>query len=202
MVAKWRRVFGGNGQARWGAGSAGEFLFLAVIGALILLTAWAAFANIQRRGWTSDAAAWAQAAGSIAAYQDREKRRLAFVDLIASKLEQRSKLANVLAYADKAGDAAMPPGISTWLSRSIAEIDALLSPLFLEISALRAKIDFDEAAFASKPSEPAWYYPREVSLELWELNQAEGNATLQSPLEWALAQGLIPNVAEPGPDGE
>lgn len=138
----------------------------------------------------------------IAAYQDREKRRHAFVDLIASKLEQRSKLANVLAYADKTGDAAMPPGMSAWLSRSIAEIDALLSPLFLEISARRAKIDFDEAAVAAKPSEPAWYYPREVSLELWELNQAEGNATLQSPLEWALAQGLIPNVAEPRPDGE
>ena len=138
----------------------------------------------------------------IAAYQERDKRRHAFVDLIASKLEQRSKLANVLAYAEQAGDAAMPLGMSAWLSRSIAEIDALLSPLFLEISARRAKIDFDEAVFASKPSEPAWYYPREVSLELWELNQAEGNATLQSSLEWALAQGLTPDVEELRPDGE
>lgn len=136
-----------------------------------------------------------------AAYQEREKRRYAFVDLIASKLAQRAKLVSVLAYAEQAGDAEMPPGMSAWLSRNIAEIDALLSPLFLEISARHAKIDFDEAAFAAKPSEPAWYYPREVSLELWELNETEGNATLQSSLEWALAQGLIPDVTQP-PQGD
>lgn len=45
----------------------GRAIFAATIGALIAITGWAAFVNVQKDGWSGDSAAWAQAAGSIVA---------------------------------------------------------------------------------------------------------------------------------------
>lgn len=51
---------------RTAAGVLGVVFYAASI-ALIALAAWAAWLNISKSGWTSDAAAWVQAAGSVAA---------------------------------------------------------------------------------------------------------------------------------------
>lgn len=66
-MALARLLFERGSRGRGFAETASELVFMAVIVALIVLTAWAAASNIQRKGWTSDAAAWAQAAGSIIA---------------------------------------------------------------------------------------------------------------------------------------
>lgn len=44
-----------------------EWLFAAVFVLLVVVTGYAAFENVRTRGWTSDAAAWVQACGSIIA---------------------------------------------------------------------------------------------------------------------------------------
>ncbi|QCI68237.1 hypothetical protein [Phreatobacter stygius] len=46
---------------------AGEAAFLGIIAALVGFAGFAVFQNIQRAGWSADAAGWAQAAGSIIA---------------------------------------------------------------------------------------------------------------------------------------
>lgn len=46
---------------------AGEFIFIAIICTLVIVTSLAAYRNIAIKGWTADAAAWAQATGSIIA---------------------------------------------------------------------------------------------------------------------------------------
>lgn len=45
----------------------GELVFMVAIVALVAVTGFAAYINIVEKGWSSDAAAWAQAAGSIIA---------------------------------------------------------------------------------------------------------------------------------------
>jgi len=133
----------------------------------------------------------------LAAYNRREEQREAFASLVAAKLSEREKLARVLVHVEAGGEGAMPQGMGVWLRRRLAELDALLSARFMEISARHAKVEFDEAAAAAKPPEPSWYYPRGVSLELWSIDEAEGRATSLSPLEWAVTQGLIPPPADP-----
>lgn len=86
--------------------------------------------------------------------------------------------------------------MATWIRRRLAEIDALLSPTFLDISARFAKIEFDEARALARPAEPSWYYPRAVELQLWRLDEAAGNAHSLDPYEWARDQGLAPDVEE------
>lgn len=128
-----------------------------------------------------------------AAYKQREDRRQTFTDLVAAKLNERAKLAAVLSHLTSAGEAQAPAGMADWLRRRIAEIDALLSPAFLELSARNAKLDFDEAAaLARAAAEPSWYYPRGVTLELWTVDEESGQATWLTPLEWAEAEGSIP----------
>lgn len=45
----------------------GEMVFLIAIASLVGVTGFGAYANFRQDGWSSDAAAWAQAAGSIIA---------------------------------------------------------------------------------------------------------------------------------------
>lgn len=45
----------------------GELAFVTTIAALVALTGYAAYSNVVIKGWNADAAAWAQAAGSIIA---------------------------------------------------------------------------------------------------------------------------------------
>jgi hypothetical protein len=50
-----------------GAGDRLGFPFYVLALALVVMAGWAAYSNVARSGWNSDAAAWVQAAGSIAA---------------------------------------------------------------------------------------------------------------------------------------
>ena len=45
----------------------GEFVFAGMVAALVAVTGYAAYINVVAKGWNADAAAWAQAAGSIIA---------------------------------------------------------------------------------------------------------------------------------------
>lgn len=53
--------------ARWVRDRPGEFAFNTVTAFLIAIPAYAAFVNVAAKGWNADAAAWAQAFGSIVA---------------------------------------------------------------------------------------------------------------------------------------
>lgn len=45
-----------------------------------------------------------------------------------------------------------------WLRRRIVQLDARLSPEFLDLSARSADIDFDEVAQSRLPTKPSWRY--------------------------------------------
>lgn len=137
----------------------------------------------------------------LAAYQQREERRQKFSDLVAAKLDERARLTTVLSHLNGAGEPLAPPHMGDWLRRRIAEIDALLTPEFLELSARSAKLDFDEgAAVARAAAEPSWYYPRGVTLELWSVDEDSGKATSLTSVEWAEVNGLIAVPQVPAPD--
>ncbi|MFD3264013.1 hypothetical protein [Phenylobacterium ferrooxidans] len=134
----------------------------------------------------------------VKAFEQREERRERFVELIADKLQERARLCAVLEHAEQpsAEESERLDTMVAWVRRRLAELDALLSPTFLDISARYAKVDFDEARAAARPTEPSWYYPRAIELQLWRIDEEAGNAHSQSPYEWRRDRGLIADVEE------
>lgn len=131
------------------------------------------------------------------AFELREGRRSKFVDLVAEALEERTRIQSVLDHLENAsanGQTA-PSGMEVWLRRRLAEIDALVSLQFLNLSARSAKIDFDEGRAVAAEPEPAWYYPRPVELQFWSIDEASDQATSQTTLKWMIDTGLVPDPA-------
>ncbi|OYZ90170.1 MAG: hypothetical protein B7X99_17840, partial [Rhizobiales bacterium 17-65-6] len=157
---------------------------------LVAFAAHAALIQEQRREREEQARKWAEERARREreqAFEQREKRRGEFAEAIAAKLEERRSLAAVLAHAETAGgpEAGRLDAMAAWLRRKVAEIDALLGPVFLDISARAAKVDFDEARAAAGPPTPSWSYPREIELQLWRLDPQKDEATSISALEWS-----------------
>lgn len=131
------------------------------------------------------------------AFCAREKRRMEFVDAIHEQLTIRSKLSMVLAHLEnlKGDEAKLASEISTWIRRRIQQINAVLSPRFLDISARSAEAGFAEVA-PGNAAEPAGYsgYLPPIRLQLWSIDEEKGLARSITALEWAIQAGVLLDI--------
>jgi hypothetical protein len=124
-----------------------------------------------------------------AAFEGAEKRRVEFADAIYDQLIERDKWSAVLAHLETAveTEAHRVTEMLAWLRRRIAQIDALVSPQFLDISARAAKLKFVEetAEQAADASTRYIYYPA-IKLQLWKIDEEKGQATSINSVEWMM----------------
>lgn len=134
------------------------------------------------------------------AFNSREKRRMEFVDAVHEQLTQRDKLTAVLRHLEKATseDTARVSTMTTWVRQRLKQIDALISPHFLDISARSSKVDFAEPDLEEEAERGSFYYSPPITLQLWSIDDAKGRATSCSPLEWTDALALLIEGAETG----
>ena len=134
------------------------------------------------------------------AFNSREKRRMEFVDAVHEQLILRDKLTAVLSHLEKATseDAARVSIMTTWVRQRLKQVDALISPHFLDISARSSKVDFAEAGSEQEAVRGSYYYSPPITLQLWSIDDAKGLATSYSPLEWKDALALPIEGAEGG----
>lgn len=128
------------------------------------------------------------------AFNSREKRRMEFVDAIHEQLTQREKLNAVLRHLEDATseDAARVSAMTTWVRLRLKQIDALISPHFLDISARSSKVNFAEPDPEKQDEGSSGYYGYfpSISLQLWSIDDEKELATTCSPLEWVSAGAL------------
>lgn len=134
------------------------------------------------------------------AFNSREKRRMEFVDAVHEQLTQRDKLTAVLSHLENATseDAARVSAMTTWVRLRLKQIDALISPHFLNISARSSKVDFAEPGPEQEAERGSYYYSPPITLQLWSIDDAKGLATSYSPLEWTDALALPLEGADEG----
>jgi len=132
-------------------------------------------------------------------FNARERRRMEFVDSINEQLAQRQKLAAVLDHINNAGGehAGRMETMVAWLNRRIQQIDALISPLFLDISARFHKLDFAEVRVDPKWQEKGRYHSGRAELMLWKIDEKKGEASSRTELQWAIGAGLVPPFEAP-----
>lgn len=131
-----------------------------------------------------------------AAYQSQVRRRMELVDAIHEQLVQRAKLSAVLAHLEGTAseDARGPEAMTAWMRRRLSEIDALISPLFLDISASFAKLSFDDTRADADSGSGAGYRSGPVELQFWSIDMEKEQATSIGALQWAIESGLVPAV--------
>jgi len=128
------------------------------------------------------------------AFNSREKRRMEFVDAVYEQLTHRAKLTAVLTHLENttSEDAARVSTMSTWIRQRLMQIDALVSPHFLDISARSSKIDFAEPNPDKAESGNGYLgYSPPINLQLWSVDAEKELATSCSSLEWVSAVGLL-----------
>jgi hypothetical protein len=134
----------------------------------------------------------------LEAFKTREKRRMEFIDAIHAKVVERARLSAVLVHLENtAGDEPRrTDAVVAWLRRRLRQIDALISPRFLDISARSAKVEFDEMDAGAKADEAGRHfaYLPPVELQFWSIDEETELATSKSALEWAIESGLVPDV--------
>lgn len=131
-------------------------------------------------------------------FNEREKRRMEFVDAIHEQLIERLKLTTVLTRLETSTqeEANRARSLFAWIRRRIQQIDALTSPAFLDLSARSAKLDFAEPLSNHKDADPCGYYsylsiPR---LQFWSIDEEKELATSISAMEWTAQAGLFPDA--------
>ena len=128
------------------------------------------------------------------AFNGREKRRMEFVDAVHEQLMHRAKLTAVLAHLENttSEDAARVSTMATWIRQRLKQVDALVSPHFLDISARSSKIDFVEPDPDKAESGSGYFgYSPPINLQLWSVDAEKELATSCSPLEWVSAIGPL-----------
>ena len=132
------------------------------------------------------------------AFNSREKRRMEFVDAVHDQLAQRAKLTAVLHHLENAtsDDAVRVNTMLVWIQQRLKQIDALISPHFLDISARSSKVDFAEPDPEKEAESGNFYYSPPINLQLWSIDNEKGLAASCSPLEWASAEGLLSKGGE------
>jgi hypothetical protein len=134
------------------------------------------------------------------AFKAREKRRMAFINAIHEQLTQRAKLSAVLAHLESApgDDADRVEAMLAWVRRRLRQIDALISPLFLDISARSAKLVFEEPTSDPKAQDAQGYFcfSPSVELQFWSMDEEKGLATSRTEVEWVIETGLVPNFTQ------
>lgn len=133
-----------------------------------------------------------------AAYEMRQKRRMEFVDAIDGVIAERAKVARVLAHVECAGetDTVALGAMISWLKLRLKQLDALLSPTFVEVSSRASEVEFDEAkaAVGPKGDSPYRYYGHPAALNYWSLDRQTDLWCGRSATEWAVEAGLLPDV--------
>lgn len=123
------------------------------------------------------------------AFDRREKRRMEFVDAVHAQLIDRTKLDTVLAHLENvpSADAARVSAMAAWIRQRLTQIDALISPHFLDISARSSKVDFSEPDPEDEAKNSSGYfgYSSPINLQFWSIDEEKELATSGSPLEWA-----------------
>lgn len=134
------------------------------------------------------------------AFNSREKRRMEFVDAVHEQLILRDKLIAVLSHLEIAAseDVARVSSMTTWVRQRLKQIDALISPHSLDISARSSKVDFAEPDPEQEAERGSFYYSPPITLQFWSVDDVKGLATSCSPLEWTDALALPIEVAETG----
>lgn len=116
-----------------------------------------------------EAAAWEARRQREAAFKHREARRIGFIDLVDAQLGEREKLRRVLAHLQGAHSDERPrlSAMIAWLELRLRAIEALLGPVFLDISARDTDVEFDEAKAAAGPKggDEYRYYSRDPKLQ-------------------------------------
>lgn len=127
------------------------------------------------------------------AFNSREKRRMEFVDAVHEQLTQRAKLTDVLHHLEhaKPDDALGVNAMLIWIRQRLKQIDARISPHFLDISARSSKIDFAEPDPDKEAESGSLYYSPPINLQLWSIDNEKEVATSCSPLEWASMVALM-----------
>lgn len=138
-----------------------------------------------------------------AAYEVRQKRRMEFVDAIDGVITERAKVARVVAHLESAGEKDAPAlrAMIIWLRLRLQQLDALLSPTFIEVSSRASEVEFDEARAARGPNGESQYryYGHPAALDCWSLDSQADRWRRRSATEWAVEAGLLPDVgAIPG----
>jgi hypothetical protein len=118
------------------------------------------------------------------AFNARERRRMEFVESINEQLNQRQKLMTVPAHIDNASGehAGRMDALVAWLRRRIQQIDAVVSPLFLDISARYEELDFAEVRGDPKWEDKGRYRSGRPELKLWKIDEVKGQATSRTAL--------------------
>lgn len=136
-----------------------------------------------------------------AAYGLRQKRRMAFIDAVHGTLEERATVAGVLAHLEGRGGGAVKAltPMLDWLRLRLQQLDALLAPTFIEISARASEAEFDEAAAAAGPKgeDTYRYYSHDAALHYWSWDASEERWHGCSATEWAIEAGLMGDVGAP-----
>lgn len=128
------------------------------------------------------------------AFAAREKRRTEFIQAVHERLMERRRLEDVLAHLDSLADPDHPNvEMIAWVRRRIRQLDALISPAFLDISARSGKITFAEPQTVSDDDRYAYHPP--ISLQYWSIDEAAGQARSQTALQWIKESGLL-NLAD------
>ena len=83
--------------------------------------------------------------------------------------------------------------MASWIRQRLKQIDALVSPHFLDISARSSKVDFAEPDSEKEAESGSGYYGYSppINLQLWSIDNEKELATACSPLEWVSAVGLL-----------
>lgn len=123
-----------------------------------------------------------------AAFARREKRRWEFLETIDAALADRAKLRRVLGHleAAPADEPSRLAAMIDWARLRLGACEAKLSPMFLDISARSAEVEFDEAAAASgsKGADEYRYYGQSPALHLWLIDETRDTATTCSTYAW------------------
>lgn len=117
------------------------------------------------------------------AFDDREKRCMQFVDAIHEQLLLHAKLSSVLAHLDAAEDAKPIKDQREWVRLRLRDVEALISPRFLELSARSAKVGFSEKDQEASEGH-SHYGASKIELHYWQLDDKEEYWTAVGPLAW------------------
>jgi hypothetical protein len=128
-----------------------------------------------------------------AAFEEREKRRMQFIDAIHAALEETVKLTGILSHLD-GSEGERPPSIDqlmNWIRLRLRRTEALLNPTFLDLSIRCAEVEFAEKPdieYASSIGHYS-YCSKPIHLHLWAIDYENELARSISALQWGVENG-------------
>src|SRR5690606_3411097 len=108
-------------------------------------------------------------------------------EAIHEQLVRRSRLSNVLVHLEgiRAEDPEVLDPLIKWAHAQIRQVNALISPSFLDLSRRTAKVEFREPKVQPGTEEVWMYYgfPEKTELQFWSIDEEKGLASSVSARE-------------------